>query len=680
MATSDDQLQQMLQNAANQMGQGGAAAQQLAQALSQLSAQTVNQTSAATVAQQTVQQLNQRTASLSQSIGTMIGAASGFVTSLTSVASSVYGADKAFTSVIPTLDAVSSTFSKVLTAFGQMGSGVSAFGFSFGRASEAVAGLAATAVDAVTGLLRFQLETSQKMADAAIEVSKSGANLGGSITALVNDISDLGVPFQSFQRMLTANAEDINKLGLGMRKGAVHVAGMSQIIVDTNDKLLSLYGNFDAVAKAVAEYSALQSQLGIDVAADFKNQKVGAQEFLMRQRELTAITGKQAELLKKEEEGRRKQLDYNLKLGRLGETARQNVQEGMAVAGKIFGDQGAKYAEEYFATGGKIFSKEALTYQAMNAEAADAIANLMGTVDQSREGFRKGYGDYLKANAGSLEAAARSAEDLAEINRAANNPILKSMAETGSSIVENLKLIQNATSILKDIEQERIKDPVKGDPATQAFIAATRELQENQRILDKQVLTNMQNMTELVGMLNQVTRGFLQGQQDTIEAFRKLVINAEDAGKAMGELAKLMIDRIRNSGLAPGAQQPVPPPAPQQTTPQPVQPNTSQQPQQPTTGQPASPGSPANTQPQTPQPAERNQPNRAEGGLALGPTTVGENGTEAVIPLKGGAVPINIDLSELVNILSQNNALTQEMIDALEDVKDIQERILTASY
>lgn len=75
-----------------------------------------------------------------------------------------------------------------------------------------------------------------------------------------------------------------------------------------------------------------------------------------------------------------------------------------------------------------------------------------------------------------------------------------------------------------------------------------------------------------------------------------------------------------------------------------------------------------------------NTPVRAEGGIARGPTIAGESGTEAVIPLDKGPIPLQIDLTPLIQILQQNNSLTREMLDALGDMTDVQERILNASY
>ena len=73
-------------------------------------------------------------------------------------------------------------------------------------------------------------------------------------------------------------------------------------------------------------------------------------------------------------------------------------------------------------------------------------------------------------------------------------------------------------------------------------------------------------------------------------------------------------------------------------------------------------------------------PAKAEGGVTSGPTLAGENGAEAVIPLKGGRVPLHIDFEPVVSALIANNKLMEDMVRKMDDSKDIQQQILNASY
>jgi hypothetical protein len=553
MADPTQQMQQLLLNVETSFGNTNVAAQQLAQMLLSATRAGVNQTNAATATAQSLAVLQARSAAVSNGLSTIGSTFSGIISQSNSLASNLYSTDKAFTSVIPTLDALSSVVTKIITGIGQMGSGVSFLGSSFGRASEAVSKFATTGVEVVQDILKFQLSTAQTIADAFVDAVKAGASFSGSITRMAEVATENQIPMQSLVKIITNNVESLSKLGLGQEKAGAAVAAYTSRIFYSDRALRSLYGNFDELAKGVADYMSLQAQLGINAASDFKANRAAAIDYLYRQKELTAVTGKNAELLKKEEEARRTQLDYNLKLGRLGEEARKNVTEAMAIAGKVFNAEGAKYAEEYFATGGKVFSKSAQIYQATQADAAAAIANMIGAVDQSREGFRTVTGSILKDAAPALEAFARSNEDLAERNRAANNPIIASMTATSASIIENLTFLKNAGQLFAQLEAERLKREKQPlDAATGAFADAQVAMLTNQRLIDKTVLENMQSMGETIKLLNQVQAGFISLQSLANQTLNDIIKSGFTNADAATNLVNRLLDRIITPPERPG--------------------------------------------------------------------------------------------------------------------------------
>lgn len=567
MADPTQQMQQLLLNVETSFGNTNVAAQQLAQVLLSATRAGVNQTSAATATAQSLAVLQARSAAVSNGLSTIGSTFSGIISQSNSLASNLYSTDKAFTSVIPTLDALSGVVTKIISGIGQLGSGASFLGFSFGRASEAAAKFATTGIEVVQDILKFQLSTAQTIADAFNASVKAGASFGGGITRMAEVAAEAQIPMQSLVKVITNNVESLSKLGLGQEKAGATVAAYTSKIFYSDRALRALYGNFDELAKGVADYMSLQAQLGINAASDFKANRAAAIDYLYRQKELTAITGKNAELSKKEEEARRTQLDYNLKLGRLGEEARKNVTEGLAIAGKVFGSEGAKYAEEYFATGGKVYSKSALAYQAMNQEAAAVLAGMIGAVDQSREGFRTFTGALLKDAAPALEAYARSNENLAEINRAANNPYITSMAATSAAIMESLTFIKNAGQIFAQLEAERLKREKQPlDTATGAFADAQVAMLTNQRLIDKTVLENMQSMGRTIELLNQVQAGFISLQGLANQTLNDIIKSGFTNADAAKNLVNRLLDRIttppERPGIPPGSVGPASPTAP----------------------------------------------------------------------------------------------------------------------
>jgi len=547
MADPTQQLQQMLNNAESSFGGLNSAGQQLASALLQAAKAGNTQTNAATATSQSLAQLTARSQSVDAGFKNIGGAFVGLINQATNLTAGIYGADKAFTSVIPTVDAVSSVLGKVITGIGELGSGASMLGFSLGNASRGVAAFANTGLEIVTNILKFQLETSQKVADGFIASSKAGALFSGSITRLGESAASVRVPIQTLVKVITTNVESLSKLGIGQERAGLLVAGMTKQVFNRSESLRVMYGGFDELAVGVAQYLELQSQLGINVQNDARITKDAAIEYLFRQRELSAITGKNTDLMKKEEQGRRTQLDYTLKLGRLGEVAKANVSEGMALSGKLFGDLGSKYAQEYFATGGKVISKEMLAFAYTNEAAARAIEQLMSNVDQSAATFRSGNAAYLQANAPALEAYARSLESFAELNRAANNPILRAQTETGSAILENLTLLKDLTGQYAIFEAERNRRQKEAlDPATKAFADAQKELLINQTEIDKTVLKNMESIGATLKLFNDIQRGFISLQADANDALNKIIKGGFSSREYVDELITKILGAIRN--------------------------------------------------------------------------------------------------------------------------------------
>ncbi len=656
--------------------QASGATQELVKILGTLNKASKEEQAASEAVAKINKKLQERAAKLESGWGGLLAAGVGLVATLNSATSSVYGSDKAFTSLIPTLDAFSSTTKAIITAFGELGSGASVAGFSLGKASEGAAKIVNVGVDIVSNAAKFQLETAQKVADSYVEASKAGAGFATGIESLARDAKSAGLPMQMYTKILTTNIEAIGNFGIGVSNGAMKLADMASDIGRTDHQLLAMYGGFEGLSKGIADYMDLQTQLGQNNKISSKEQISGATEYLRRQRELTDITGKNAEQLKKEEQERRTRLDYTLKLGRLGEVAQKNVQEGMAVAGKIFGTSGAKYAEEYFATGGKVISEEGLRYQAMNREAANTIGQMLDTADQSREGFRTSYSKVLSDNATLLEAAARANEDLATINRAANNDIIRGMAETSSSIIANLNLIKNAGSITAEIESKR---QAEMDSATKGFATAIERLTESQMKIDASVVKNMSQMDKLVGFLYDQQQKIIDAQDKVINVINAITTGSfTDFKKALSELTLFMMGKMgddlkKNQGQAAAPSAPVVSQAGQG---QQVLLNQIDQ----NNAKLAADRAAYEERVRKAQEAKATDNKRADGGVAYGPTLTGEAGPEAHIPLKNNSIPMNIDFGPVIQAMNQQSRLTEELISQVRDSKDVQERILNASY
>ncbi len=613
---------------------------------------------------------------------------------LTDVSSSVYGSTQAFTSIIPVIDATRNAFDKVIkftsSVVGVLPNLIS------GPAQRTIM-LFSAGLDYATNSLKFQIEAAQKVVDAFTQVTNVGGTFAADISGFAGAAHAVELPLQTYSKLVKENAELLTKFGMTFKGNADILFQSTNRIFNSNRNydrsLVAIYGSYDELNQGVANFYSLLLQTGHVIDQNMIDELDKSNEvrnYLVRQKELTALTGKSAQSLKEAEEKRRTELDYSLKLSRLtNREAAGNVQEGIELIAKIMGPQAAEVAKEYFATGGNIYSKGAMEFAAGNQEALRAIQQVMGQVDQSQGQFRTNVGAYFRDSAGALEAAARAAEPLAEVNRAANNAILTSMTTTSSAILANIGVMQNLEATFSKLKLQGDQIVNKElEKETSAFVNSIKGALDSQKALDAEVIKNM-------GQLDVITDRFRRLQQLLInmqgEMFRTVfaILSELDAAsvptiQSVTEMAERLARTIaRQFGDTPAPSGPADsPPAgtgPRSYAPSPTAPRLA------ASGSRGDPLFVAQVDPPTgPRPADSGIPgtSNALGGVVNEPTVVGEAGPERlagdlVFPYDR-PVPIQVDWSPLIAAMEENNAAARELVALNEDNLRMQRQLLDA--
>ena len=544
----DERTQQLLERLGLTTRDTTGAMQHLLSALSRTTGASNNQTNAATVAAQSLQQLQGSSNRLATSLSSTLSIGTGFVSGLTSLTASIYGADKAFSSVIPTLSFITNTFTKSVTAAGTVLSGISVKGFSFGRASEAAASGIAATFEVLSDVIKFQIESAQKVSDQFQELTKVGATFGGSIGTMGAVAKELRIPLLQFGRVITSNVESLSKLGVGITDAGARVVSFGMDLYDQEDTLLALYGSIENISTGVADFMALQAGLGKSQTTDYYAQRNVIKEYLIRQKELTALTGQSADALKKAEEERRRDLAYQLKVSRMSPIAQENIKEGFAIAQAKFGDEAAQYLKEYIRTQGKITDPAMISYAAGNEAVARTMQMFAENVNLSTNDFRRNYAGFIKENAGAYRGFAESIEDLAELPPQLMNPFVQSMTKQGASLIANMGFFEDAPAIMERMiaEGTKLRD-VLTDPATKAFVDAERDRARIQREIDTTVLTNMQNIGGTIRFLNEMTLSIVKTQgniSELLEKLKQMPMEAQKFNDAVGAMVDNIFKRM----------------------------------------------------------------------------------------------------------------------------------------
>ena len=484
-------------------------------------------------------------------------------------------------------------------------------------------GLNESVLPVLFGAMKLQLGLMEKQLNMYKQVNQTGAIFGGSLSNLQKAAQSAGTGVDILGNIIKGTGDRLSELGLSMSLGGYTVAQYASTLARTDRAMLNLYGSTEELAAGTADYLSLQAQVG---KTDLNNQAAnskGLREYLRTTKELSDITGKRASQLKSEEDARRNELAYNLKIGRLGDDAKRNVTEGMAVATKLFGTQGAKFAQEFFATDGRVVSPESLRFQAMMPEAAAAIAEMVSATGESKDQYRARIGSYLDANKEVFQQIAKDYEALAEINYGANNPILTAMTGVGTSLEMSASLINNINDLFKKAKDEAAAADRGADPITKTIQDAEKIRLDNQLAIDKIVKENFNKMSSIIQILGKLQQLQIVSAGFVVDLATTALGKTSDASLAALELLK----KLQSDTTTPRTQGTPLPPLPQ----------------------------------------------NALGGVTQGPAIAGEDGPEAIIPLAKGNVPLDIDWTPMVRALN-------ELLAATEEGNDIRERLLKASY
>ena len=544
----DERTQQLLEKLGLTANNTTGAMQQLISALSKTASASNNQTNAATLTAQSLQQLQGSSSRLASGFGAALSVGTGFVSGLTSLTATIYGADKAFSSVIPTLSFITNTFTKSVTAAGTVLSGFSVRGLGFGRASEAAAaGVAATA-EILSDVIKFQIESAQKVSDQFQELTKVGATFGGSIGTMGAVAAKLRIPLLQFGKVITGNIESLSKLGGSITDAGLRIVTFGMDLYDQEDSLVALYGGIENISAGAADFMALQASIGKGVTTDNVTQRNAIKEYLIRQKELTAITGQSADAAKKAEEERRRDLAYQMKVSRMSTEAQANVSEAFGIAQTKFGDEAAQYLKEFIRTQGKVTDPAMISFAAGNQAVAQTMEMFANNINLGKNEFRRTYAGFIKSNVDSYRGFAESIEDLAELPPSLMNNFVQTQTKTGAQLINSMGYFEDVQASVERMIQEgtQLRGAVS-DPATKTFVDAERDRAKVQREIDSTVLTNMQNIGGTIKYLNEMTLSIVKTQNsvnELLEDLKKMPMQAQKFNDAVGGIVDGIFKRM----------------------------------------------------------------------------------------------------------------------------------------
>ena len=364
----------------------------------------------------------------------------------------LYNADSAFTGVIPTLQLIGNTFKAISGAIATFTSGIPILGAMFSAADKAIG----VVVDIGVSLLTAQLENAAKVIENFNSISKAGMSFGGSLTDMQTAAVNSGMSIGTFGKFVTSNIDNLAAMGGALQRNTKIVGDATKAIATVNPSLLAMYGSMDGLGGAVADYMAQLSSYGIDINNLTRKQKESVNEYLIQQKELTALTGKSADVLKKEEEERRKNAIYLIRQQEVGTVAAQNVRNNVTLFGKA-SKEAADFATEVFNTQGEVASKQSLLFQQQFPVLAEAIRKTQAdAASMNNDEFRQNQAAYLSEMAPLIEQEAKLKRDQLRLSAmGVKGEFLDQQNRTASGVLGTIATLRDLTKTYVEEQQNR---------------------------------------------------------------------------------------------------------------------------------------------------------------------------------------------------------------------------------
>jgi len=696
MIDTEETLRQM----ASQLNLTTAQAQEVTRALASMARSTNNMASAASAEAEALSRLSSKTDEISKSWSGFKSAANSVAGGVASLGYSVSGSTSAFTAIIPVLDLVGHALKSTIDIFSQVGGAATAWipflGSSLEKASTATGKAAMKAVDISLAVAKQQLQATQTLVSNYNKLTNVGMIFGGSLEKAQQQAANAGLSLETFGHFASKNAAQLAELAGNSQTSAVSIASMTKKL---GPGLITIYGGFENLGSELADYMVAQTRVGDNAVKSQRDLEKGAREYLLNQKELSVMTGKSVDALKREQEERTKVAAYQTALNAMDLTQRQNTNTAITQISQQYGEQAGKLAMEMVAQGGNVISKGGLQFQAMMPEISNVVTQLLSTTNQDTTRSKEQQAKIIQDNTELIKVAAAQYKDLNQIFAAGYGPdLLKMINDTTVAVTRSY----SAQSNMVDAQLQASKSTTEAAEKAQKSVVG---------IVDQAVMGLENFKIQMEGLtiknLKFVNEALTLGYKSAEKFAESLDILGDIIrGDLAAIIKKLGIkeDNSTNGQSAPGfsvtgendLSGPGPTPEEQKQYDNKKNAEKSLTAEQISTLIGIKERSVQNINPafqdnreyiqklQTEIDELRKQlnglPARAQGGIANTPSIVGESGPEAVIPLKGGGIPMNIDFSPMLREMQSQNELTRELLEEMRDTRNIQQRILNAAY
>ena len=412
---------------------------------------------------------------------------------------SVYGSEKAFSSVVPVLQMVGEAFKTVSAAIFSLGSAVPVFG----GISEQAGKIVGAAITIATQVAEMQIQNAQKYVDTYNSLSKVGVTFGGAIEKMRISATAAGLNLDSYSKFITHNIQSLNLIGGSAEEGAASVTKFTRGLSQGNPKLLAMYGSMEDLMTGAADYQALLATYGTSVNMSNASLSKGAADYLYNMKELSALTGESVDALKKQDEARNRSAAFQLALSGMNKEQIVNTNYAIDQIQSKYGEKVAAYAQEFIATNGHVTSSMALQIQSFFPQIAKTVQMSLQSTNQSTNEFRKSNAELITARSTAINDEVKQRKSLAQLQAGggAGNEILELMNSIMAPALKSATAQTKTAEAQAHLANEYQKATTS---ATQTYTQAINSLNNFKMKIDEQTEKSLPKVGEMVESLYKV--------------------------------------------------------------------------------------------------------------------------------------------------------------------------------
>lgn len=456
-----------------------------------------------------------------QAVKKFVGDVTGLAKAGISASQSMYNTDKEFTAAIPTLKLMGDAIKSITSALSGLFSGIPIIGSTLAGLDK----LTSVAVDITTQVAQMQLENAQKYVDTYRSLSKVGVTFGGDIESMREAAARGGLALDQYNKFVTSNIEGLSKMGTSLQDSADRVMKMGKSALDTNKKLLTIYGGYEEVNTALATYATTMAMYGVDTVKNQKALEAGSASYLTTLKTLQAVTGKSAEAYKSDQEKRAKHAAYLMKIQEVAAKdpgLAEALKRTVYLATQMYGEDAGNRLEERIAQStdalalnGQAISAASLKFESFSGAASKATDDMLEAAVRHRgsdQAAIEAQARIIRDSTEGVKADAQANREVARVAYAAQNETVQKIA---ANIAEQLGRMDKTANIVDAVNESYKQFNKTQTEGSKGFNGAIDALKDYKIRMDELVAKSLPKVAEMA-------TGLIKLQENLVTTFTDL--------------------------------------------------------------------------------------------------------------------------------------------------------------